>query len=250
MSEILVKTEHEFAYDEPDYLIHLKEKKEDGTFVLTQHELNCSAGEDNHTDISLIREVISRFNLESNEKINWLDLGCGGGALILDVNRLDKTNICIGLDGSCGVYKQNNWNQKENEKVLRHADLTKKFVICDENDNQIKFDVITSWEVIEHFHEYQLDQFFENVFNHLDDNGVFFGSIALFPDTRDERGYYHDHPNFNPNGTLYELHKTVYETRDPWDDIMSKYFNIHEYNFSIRMRNHHNSYYFMVTKKV
>ncbi len=250
MPEILVKTDYKFAYEEPDYKIHLDTYESDENFSLRNLQLNCSAGEDNSTDISLIEEVIDRFNLNEDEKINWLDLGCGGGALILDVNSFEETNICVGLDGSCGVYKQSNWNKEKNKKVLKHADLTKEFSICDENDNQIKFDVITSHEVIEHFEEVQLDQFFKNVYNHLDDNGVFFGSIALFPDTRDGNGYHQDHPNFNPNGELFILHKTVYETKEPWDVILSNYFNILDYNFSIKMRNHSNSYYFMCTKKV
>lgn len=248
MPEIIIKTESKFAYEEPDYKIHLNSYESDDNFSLKSLELNCSAGEDNSTDVDLIEEVIDRFEL-NDEKINWLDLGCGGGAFILDANKSKKTNICVGLDGSCGVYKQSNWNKESNKKVLKHADLTKEFFVLDENGNNIQFDVITSWEVIEHFHEDQLDQFFKNVYEHLDDNGVFFGSIALFPDTRDENGYHQNHPKFNPDGNLYVLHKTVYETRDPWDQIMSKYFNIHEYNFSIKMRNHSDSYYFMCTKK-
>jgi len=249
MTEVIVKTNSKFAYEEPDYKIHLDSYESDDNFSLKSLELNCSAGEDNSTDIDLIEEAIDRFDLTNDEKINWLDLGCGGGAFIVDANSFPKTNICVGLDGSCGVYKQSNWNNENNKSILKHADLTKEFFIQDENNNDIKFDVITSWEVIEHFHENQLDQFFKNVYHHLDENGVFFGSIALFPDTRDEKGYHQDHPKFNPNGNLYVLHKTVYETREPWDLIMSKYFDIHEYNFRIRMRNHSNSYYFVCTKK-
>lgn len=249
MKKVLVNTDNKFAYDEPDYQIHLDSGDSEDNFSLKNLELNCSAGEDNSTDFDLLLEVVDRFELEKDESINWLDLGCGGGALILDVNSLKSTDICIGLDGSCGVYKQANWKNKKNKEILRHADIAKPFSINYENGDIVKFDVITSHEVIEHFHEEQLDDFFRNVYEHLDDNGVFFGSIALFPDTRDEKGYHQDHPKFNPNGKLYVLHKTVYESREPWDEIMSKYFVIHDYNFSIKMRNHSNSYYFMCTKK-
>jgi SAM-dependent methyltransferase len=249
MREIVVKTESKFAYDEPDYKIHLSNYENDENFELRYFELNCSAGEDNSTDIDLIEEAISRFSLDESEKINWLDLGCGGGEFILDIKNNPKTDICIGLDGSCGVYKQKNWQNEKNKNVLKHADLTKEFFVQD-NEKTIKFDIITCSEVIEHFSEDQLDTFFVNVYNHLSENGIFFGSIALFPDTRDINGYYEGHPKFDPNSELFVLHKTVYETREPWDKIMKKYFDILEYDFSIRMRNHHNSYYFMCSKKV
>jgi cyclopropane fatty-acyl-phospholipid synthase-like methyltransferase len=249
MREIVVKTESKFAYDEPDYKIHLDNYESDDKFELRYFEVNCSAGEDNSSSIDLIEDVISRFSLDESEKINWLDLGCGGGELILDVNKRKDTDICIGLDGSCGVYKQKNWQNEKNKKVLNHADLTKEFFV-QVDGKTLEFDVISCSEVIEHFSEDQLDTFFTNVFNHLSDKGIFYGSIALFPDTRDINGYYEGHPKFDPNSELFVLHKTVYETKEPWDKIMEKYFNILEYDFDIKMRNHHNSYYFMCSKKV
>lgn len=247
MKNVIVKTDFEFALDEPDFQIHFDEYDSDGNFKFKELQLNCSAGEDNSTDINLINEVIESTKKET---VNWLDLGTGGGQLILDVNNHPKTDICIGLDGSCGVFKQENWKVESNRTVLRNADLTKEFFI-ELNEELLKFDVISSSEVIEHFEESQLDQFFQNVYNHLVDDGVFFGSIALFPDTRDENGFYESHPGYNPNSSVkYVLHKTVYESRVPWDAILTKYFNILDYDFSIRMRNHNDSYYFKCTKKV
>jgi SAM-dependent methyltransferase len=219
---------------------------ENGEFVFRQLDMECAAGEDNSTDGELIQSIIDSFD---SDKINWLDLGCGGGQLVLDANQNPKTDICIGIDGSCGVYKQSNWSVEENLKVLKHANLVEDFTILSDGEI-VKFDVISCSEVIEHFAEDQLDVFFENVEKHLSDRGVFYGSIALFSDIRDDRGYYKGHPSFNPNSeVMYELHKTVYESRDPWDDILSKYFDVVEYDFPIRMRNHSDSYYFKCVKK-
>lgn len=234
---ITIKTEHEFCTGEPDFDIH-----EDNPNLL----MNCSAGEDNHSDENLIEEIISRV---SSDRVNCLDLGCAGGQLILDLNNHEKTDICVGLDGSAGVYKQNNWSIDSNKNVLKHANLTKTFSVLNNNE-PVKFDIITCWEVIEHFEEKDLDVFFSNVTQHLSENGLFFGSIALFPDTRDSNGFHQKHPSYNKNDPKqYQLHKTVFDSKDPWDKILSKHFKVLDYDFKVKLRNHHNSYYFMCKQK-
>ena len=237
---ITIQTDHEFCVDQPDYQIHNQAK---------ELKLNCSAGQDNHSDLDLINETLSRLD---SDQINCLDLGCAGGQLILDYNKSPKTNICIGLDGSCGVYKHPNWGYDKREpappSVLRHADLTKPFVVLDEGA-PVTFDIITCWEVIEHFEETDLDIFFTNVFKHLNKGGLFFGSIALFEDTRDSDGFHQSHHRYKANDIQFKLHKTVFKEKEPWDKILSNYFQVVDYDLQIKLRNHSNSYYFMCQHK-
>lgn len=247
---IKIVTDTPFCTDQPDFTIHAQDFNplDSGgldDLKVTPLKLNCSAGADNHTDARLISESLSRFD----GSVNCLDLGCAGGSLILDYNQRPQTEICIGLDGSCGVYKHNNWHQEENKKVLRHADLTKPFSIENEKSEKIKFDIITCWEVIEHFEEKDLDSFFTNVSNHLSDKGIFFGSIALFEDVRDTDGFHQDHPMYKPDTKQYLLHKTVYDNNKQWDEILKKYFEVKRYNFEIELRNHSDSYYFTCKHK-
>tara|TARA_R100000700_G_scaffold40089_1_gene54706 strand:- start:28986 stop:29732 length:747 start_codon:yes stop_codon:yes gene_type:complete len=239
----VVKTNHPFCINEPDFTLHGEVSEKDPSEIrLKPLKMNCSAGEDNHTDRDLIEESLSRF---TKEKINCLDLGCAAGQLILDFHKRSETNVCIGLDGSCGVYKHQNWLIEENRQVLRHANLVENFSILDETNNKIKFDVITCWEVIEHFNEKDLDIFFKNVSEHLSEDGLFFGSIALFPDVRDENGFHQDCPEYNADSKQFLLHKTVFDSKEPWDEILSKYFTVKDYDFKTKLRNHDNSYYFM-----
>ena len=256
MKNILVKTDHKFALHAEDCLIHMDEFVNENDFNLHYLENETGAGCDFFTDIPLIREIIDRFNLSEDEKINWMDLGCAGGHFILDANEQPETDICIGLDGSVGVYKQESWSSGNNLEVLKNADLSKEFFIEDENENQVTFDVITSWELIEHFNdENELDVFFSNVNNHLSTNGVFCGSIALEPDIKDENGYHPGHPQFNPNGKVYQLHKILW-SREKWQKYLSKYFNVIEYDFDSMFRDDGTgyvgiySYFFACTKRV
>lgn len=251
MTEVILKTEHKFAIDAPDCTLHMESYEDSENFSPKKLEFESGAGSDYNTDLPFIREIIERFPLEGDEKLNWLDLGCAGGHLMLDVNEQEETDVCIGLDGSVGVHKQESWSSGKNSEVLRNADIAKEYSIEYLNGEKVKFDIITCWEVLEHFYEEQLDQFFTNVYEHLSDEGVFVGSIAFFPDTRDENGYPEGHPKFNPNGKLYELHKLLWN-RPTWDKLMSKWFNIINFDFDNRFRNGHPAihYYFSATKKV
>lgn len=251
MSNVIVKTEHKFALHAPDCAIHLENFENDLDFSPKKLQNEVGAGGDFFTDIKFIEEVIDRFPLEEDERINWLDLGCAGGRLILDVSKHEKTNICIGLDGSVGVYKQESWSSGENSDVLRNADLSKEFFIEYDDGKRVIFDVITAWELVEHFYENELETFFNNVYNHLSEEGVFIGSAANYPDVRDENGYSPADSEFNRNGKLYDLHKIFWD-RNQWDTFLGKWFNVQYFDFENKFRNMHEemTYYFVATKKV
>lgn len=46
----------------------------------------------------------------------------------------------------------------------------------------MKFNVITAWEVLEHIKEHDLQELFKNIKNHLSDDGIFVGSVAMTED--------------------------------------------------------------------
>ena len=123
MVKVNFKTEHKFSLHAEDCQIHMDKFTDENDFELKPLDNETGAGCDYFTDLPLIREIISRFPLEEDEKINWMDLGCAGGHLILDVNDQKETDVCIGVDGSVGVYKQESWSSGNNKEVLKNADL-------------------------------------------------------------------------------------------------------------------------------
>jgi|10_taG_2_1085330.scaffolds.fasta_scaffold112140_2 hypothetical protein len=254
MTKVVFKTENKFSLHAEDCQIHMDEFTDESNFELKPLENETGAGCDYFTDLPLIREIIDRFPLEEDEKINWMDLGCAGGHLILDVNDQKETDICIGVDGSVGVYKQESWSSGKNKEVLNNADLSKDFSVEHPDGGVVPFDVITCWEVIEHFNEPELDTFFTTVDKHLADTGVFCGSIALCPDIKDEKGYHPEHPKFNPDGKVYQLHKLIWPTQK-WMDYLGQYFNVINYDFNAHFRDDGSgyvktySYFFACTKK-
>ena len=110
------------------------------------------------------------------------------------------------MDGSVCVFKQESWSSGNNKDILKNADLSKEFFIENAfNGERITFDVITAWELLEHFYENELEIFFNNVYEHLSDDGVFIGSAANYPDIRDENGYCPSDSLFNKNGKILYL---------------------------------------------
>ena len=117
--------------------------------------------------------------------VSYLDLGCSNGGLVYDF--LLESNAAFGIDGSdFGISnKSQHWRIIPNN--LSTADLTKPFQIF-KSKKKLKFDVIGAWEVLEHIHEDDLNTFFQNVSEHLNDEGLFMASVAQFPDFDLETG--------------------------------------------------------------
>jgi len=218
---VKIISERQVALDSPDFLVQ-QEKNLKSKF---------SAAEDNSTNKTFIEEICkfiadSRSSNLYDLKLNVLDLGCGGGQLIADFSQEIFIDKCIGLDGIAGTLNRPNWTKYKNN--LLNVDLSKDFSIVDEKGELIKFDLITSWEMIEHLHEKDLDTFFVNMHKHLKDDGIFVGSIALFPDVRDEYGFYEGHPSHDPSTKQFILHQSVFP-EDVWKNKILKNYNVLEY---------------------
>ena len=84
--EIVVKSKGKFALHAPDCTLHMESYTDEENFKPKELKNDVGAGCDFFTDVPFIEEVINRFPLEDGEKLNWLDLGCAGGSLILDAD--------------------------------------------------------------------------------------------------------------------------------------------------------------------
>lgn len=195
---------------------------------------------DNHTNIEFIKEIENHFD---NKKISFLDIGCAGGQFAVDFH--NRGHVSVGIEGSDYSAKAGraNWPEFHN-RLLFTCDAAKPYTIVDDTDNSIKFDCISSWEVIEHIEYSELNQFFINITNHMHENSIFVGSIALVDDLHDGKGDF---------GQEVNLHQSVL-TKTKWiDDILPIHFNIYDYDFKNGLRMGHDSniqIIFKLTKKL
>jgi len=142
----------------------------------------ASAALDNIEPESTFEGIVSRplfvlacERIASKDKLNFLDIGCGGGAIVFDF--IKRGHFAVGIDGSTACRKMNvgYWNHIEH---LHTCDVTSEFKFIGSGEAQLRFDVISMWEVFEHIPEDLCPSLLNNVYSNLADDGIFVGSIS------------------------------------------------------------------------
>jgi SAM-dependent methyltransferase len=91
----------------------------------------------------------------------------------------------VGLEGSDFSKKLRRAEWRTIPEFLFTADITAPFEVVGEFESvtrPVLFDVVTSWEVMEHIHERDLGAVVENVKRHLRPGGLWIMSVAVFDD--------------------------------------------------------------------
>ncbi len=120
--------------------------------------------------IKYIKEnIINNFKLKNKkkplEKINILDIGCGGGLLSEPMTRLGAT--VTGIDASIKNIKIAKLHAKKNRLKINY--------LCSSPENlkvKKKFDVILNMEIVEHVDD--INFFINSCSKHLKKNGLMF----------------------------------------------------------------------------
>lgn len=157
---VTVETECPVAVDSPDHLETLKDHGASGPTT------------DNSRNRTFTENL---YKLFPGRRISLLDLGCSGGGFALDV--LMDRNFAMGLEGSdfCRKTSRGAWG------VAPHSfftcDVSRPFQVK-RYGLPVRFDVVTSWEMIEHIALERLPTLLANIKRHLVPNGFFIGSIS------------------------------------------------------------------------
>jgi SAM-dependent methyltransferase len=214
---IKLKTKHLIAYDSPDHIFPW------GTM------------RDNSTNEGFINETLEFWGQRGKDKINFLDLGCSGGQLVVDY--INKGHLGIGLEGSdySVKHKRANWPEYHNKNLFT-CDVTKEYKLF-ENDKQIKFDVITAWEVIEHIKPEDLKPFFKYINDNLEQGGFFCGSISMKQEVLQG----------------HVLHQTVWNEKTWYDNfpeiLTGTTLELYDYPFKNKVRQDQGSFHILLLKQ-
>lgn len=158
--KLSVKTEREIAYESPDHLVPWGTRR------------------DNHTNRRFNVKLYKLYPQGYNVRV--LDMGCSGGAFVKDC--LDDGMLAVGLEGSDYSKRLRRAEWRTIPEFLFTGDITGEFEIHLESPGQsphlAQFDVVTSWEVMEHIAERDLPQVAANVKKHLAPGGLWIMSVS------------------------------------------------------------------------
>lgn len=239
---ITIKTNFPVAVNSDDH------KYPEGVYL--DNTINYNFVEEIEKYMDIVRpylEIISVKNqLDSsnnNKKIRLLDIGCAGGELVCRMN--EKGHICVGLEGSDHivnirpemVYEMKklplgwkNWKKYVNKNLFT-CDVTKEYSIY-ENSELMQFDIITSFDVFEHFATEDIENVLVQSYKHLKPGGLFIAQIALF---NSGRTTYSE----NTPGDL-NYHKSVFH-KEWWESKLDKFYKRINYPFMYTNRDSENS---------
>jgi SAM-dependent methyltransferase len=112
--------------------------------------------------------------------LSYLDLCCAGGGLVADFAL--RRHLAIGLEGSdySKLRGRAEWGRIPGH--LHTCDVTYPFsCLHKETGDRFRFDVIGTWDALEHLPEERLPAFFANVRTHLAPGGLFVGTVSTRP---------------------------------------------------------------------
>jgi 2-polyprenyl-3-methyl-5-hydroxy-6-metoxy-1,4-benzoquinol methylase len=130
--------------------------------------------------------VNRRFNLKLYDyfrhkpDLRTLDIGCAGGGFVRTL--LEDGYDAVGVEGSDISQRIRSGEWDTIPYHLFTADATAPFSFVDRSGRAVLFDCVTAWEVLEHIPEARLGGLLANIAANLAADGIFVGSIALFPD--------------------------------------------------------------------
>lgn len=118
--------------------------------------------------IDRAKSIVEFINLKNLEVSSVLDLGCGSGEFLAEINKLSNIKTCIGLDISKSMLS---FAKK------RYETKSIKYEIGDITNFKLDktFDLITcNYDVINHLQNFaEWKQTFKNSYLHLNPNGIF-----------------------------------------------------------------------------
>jgi SAM-dependent methyltransferase len=161
--KIVVRAEREVADESPDHLVPVGTRR------------------DNSTNQRFNDKLYKLYDFTRQLKI--LDLGCSGGGFVK--NCFDDGHVAVGLEGSDYSKRFGRAEWRTIPELLFTCDVTGEFEIFMEAQGRLErlqFDVVTSWEVMEHIAARDLPRVAANVKKHLAPGGLWIMSVSPRPD--------------------------------------------------------------------
>jgi cyclopropane fatty-acyl-phospholipid synthase-like methyltransferase len=179
-------------FDEPEKFPPLENTRSgDGIDIVTNfpiayesfdHIQPHGTANDNLHNPRWVNKMIERFGPD----MKYCDLGTSGGGLVKDF--LDRGVLAVGVDGSDYSKRHQRAEWATIPDYLFTGNIAKpwSFIVPSNSDGQafteVKFDLITSFDVLEHINEDEIPDVIKWINRNLKVDGYTLHSIAEFPD--------------------------------------------------------------------
>jgi SAM-dependent methyltransferase len=163
---ISVQAEREVAYESPDHLVPIGTRR------------------DNSINQRFNDKLFKLYPFTRQLKI--LDIGCSGGGFVKSC--FDAGHLAVGLEGSDYSKRRGRAEWRTIPEFLFTADATGNFDIQIETQGKterLMFDIVTSWEVMEHIATPNIARVAANVKKHLAPGGLWIMSVSPRDDIYD-----------------------------------------------------------------
>jgi SAM-dependent methyltransferase len=150
-----------------------KENKgiEDMEFPGYQHSDGINLAEAIEHDMYAFADDLKRLYPNARK---FLDIGSGAAFLSKRVREFDDDYLAVSLDGNYETTKLETIDNDFHFILRTDVDYT----LVDDNNDTIKFDVITSFEHFEHIQSDTFPKFIENIKKHMHKDSVIYASAA------------------------------------------------------------------------
>lgn len=116
------------------------------------------------------RYKLSLSMLKDKDNLNLLDFGCGDGTFLSNAFNNNASNKYIGYE----PYMESIVKNQKNISIYSEWEEVENFI-----DQNGKFDIVTCFEVLEHFSEERQDKALNNISKIMSDNGSFIISVPI-----------------------------------------------------------------------
>lgn len=167
----------EYAKRYPTGELYTLQTKHPVALGTTDHQMPRGAIRDSTTHPNFNRALRKLF---PHRSFRLLDLGCAGGGMVRSF--LQEGIESVGIEGSDHPRRLGLGEWRKCPYHLFTCDITEPFELKDHAGLEVKFDVVTAWEVLEHIPENQLPGLIQNIVRHLHPGGYFIASVDQTPD--------------------------------------------------------------------
>lgn len=124
-------------------------------------------------------DKLYRLYPKFGEQLRVLDMGCSGGGFVKSC--FDDGCLAVGIEGSDFSRRLGRAEWRTIPEYLFTCDITKPFqlrIAFENREENLTLDVVTSWEVMEHIAEKDLEAVAGNVRKHLAPTGMWIMSVS------------------------------------------------------------------------